>query len=45
MPGDEFVEVPAPMYGLSYQRRFLKSSYVRFKTSGIYRIKLYREEA
>lgn len=32
---------PAPDYGLSYQRRFWSSTYERFKTSGIYRIKLY----
>ena len=44
MPGDEYVEVPAPMYGLSYQRRFLKSSHLSFKTSGIYRIKLYSQQ-
>ena len=32
---------PAPDYGLSYQRRFWSSTYERFKTSGIYRVKLY----
>ena len=32
---------PAPDYGLSYQRRFWPSAHARFKTSGIYRIKLY----
>ena len=33
--------IPAPMYGLSYQRRFRKAEQERFKISGIYRIKLY----
>lgn len=33
--------VPAPMYGLSYQRRFKASAHERFKVSGIYRIKMY----
>ena len=32
--------VPAPMYGLSYQRRFKAVAHERFKVSGIYRIKL-----
>lgn len=35
--------VPAPMFGLSYQRRFKKAAHERFKVSGIYRIKLYSE--
>lgn len=35
--------VPAPMYGLSYQRRFRASAQERFKVSGIYRIKLYNQ--
>lgn len=35
--------IPAPMYGLSYQRRFKKAAHERFKVSGIYRIKLYSE--
>lgn len=34
--------IEAPMYGLSYQRRFIKRSQQRFKVSGIYRIKLYK---
>lgn len=33
--------VSAPMYGLSYQRRFHKAAQERFKVSGIYRIKLF----
>lgn len=33
--------VPAPMYSLSHQRRFLKGAHNRFKVSGIYRIRLY----
>lgn len=32
---------PAPDYGFSYQRRFWPEVHARFKTSGIYRIKLY----
>lgn len=32
---------PAPAYDLSYQRRFRKDAQVRFKTSGIYRLRLY----
>lgn len=35
--------VPAPMYGLSYQRRFKPAAHNRFKVSGIYRIKLFWE--
>ena len=33
--------IPAPFYGLSYQRRFRPAFQERFKVSGIYRIKLY----
>ena len=33
--------IPAPMYGLSYQRRFKIAAHQRFKISGIYRIKLF----
>lgn len=33
--------IPAPMYGLSYQRRFKSAAHQRFKVSGIYRIELY----
>lgn len=33
--------IPAPMYRLSHQRRFMESAHKRFKVSGIYRIKLY----
>lgn len=33
--------IPAPMYGLSYQRRFKNAAHQRFKISGIYRIKLF----
>lgn len=33
--------IPAPDYGLSYQRRFKPAAQERFKVSGIYRIKLY----
>ena len=34
-------QIPAPMYGLSYQRRFKAAAHERFKVSGIYRIKLF----
>ncbi|MBQ9547998.1 MAG: DUF5597 domain-containing protein [Bacteroidales bacterium] len=33
--------VPAARYGLSHQRRFLALAHNRFKTTGIYRIRLY----
>ena len=33
--------IPAPAYDLSHQRRFWESAQARFKTSGIYRIRLY----
>lgn len=33
-------DIPAPRYGLSYQRRFKAVAHERFKTSGIYRIQL-----
>jgi hypothetical protein len=33
--------IPAPMYELSYQRRFRKDAQARFKVSGIYKVKLY----
>lgn len=33
--------IPAPMYGLSYQRRFKPAAHELFKVSGIYRIKLF----
>lgn len=43
---DDFVApdgtvIPAPMFGLPYQRRFKKIAHERFKVSGIYHIKLY----
>lgn len=33
--------VPAAHYGLSHQRRFVALAHNRFKTTGIYRIRLY----
>lgn len=32
--------IPAPMYGLSYQRRFKAAAHERFKVSGIYRVRI-----